>query len=216
MRGPMEIIAAMNLPKVTGVLQVGASNGQEIPYFQAHGVQYAALVEPLDGPYGRLCQGCQGIPGYVPIQALCGPRDGQVMTFHLSSNNGESSSILAPTAHLTDYPYVTFPATAQINSFRLDSVFAALSANRPDVSGAINMLFMDVQGAELEVLKGAGAVLDKVDYIYTEVGLGDGYAGAVAVEDLLQYLRAYGFRICDLEMHVFGNAMLYKWPNRGG
>src|ERR1022692_2939412 len=42
MRGPFEIIKSLGLSPITGVLQVGANTGQEVPYFVANGVQLAA------------------------------------------------------------------------------------------------------------------------------------------------------------------------------
>ena len=96
MRGPVEIIAALGLPKVGGVLQVGASGGQECPYFIANGITLGALIEPLDQPFAVLRQRCAGQEGFLPVQALCGSRDGDMVEFHGATNNGESSSILPP------------------------------------------------------------------------------------------------------------------------
>lgn len=219
MRGPVEIIAALGLPKVNGVLQVGASSGQEVPYFTANGISLGALIEPLDGPYAVLRQRCAGHEGFLPVQALCGSRDGDMVQFHVASNNGESSSILPPAKHLSDYPYVQFQTTQTIQTFTLDRIFGAVSAQRPDIGQAVNLLYMDVQGAELHVLKGANIVLHQVDYIYTEVGLGGGYEGDVELEDLVSYLKAYGFRLSDLEFNSegWGNAMfIRRFANRWG
>jgi FkbM family methyltransferase len=214
MRNCFQILESLGMPSVRGILQVGASTGQEIPLFLQYGVQFAALIEPLDGPFAVLRERCAGLPGYLPMQVLCGSRDGEEVDFHVSSNNGESSSILPPARHLADYPWVQFPATIRLQSFTLDRIFATVAAHQPEIAQAVDLLFMDVQGAELEVLKGANAVLHQVNAIYTEVGMGGGYEGDVELTDLMHYLRAYGFRLYELEFGYtgWGNAMFVKRP----
>lgn len=216
MRGPLEIVSALGLPPVTGVLQVGANIGQENEYFIRNGVNYAIQIEPLDAPFQLLCQRCAGLNGFLPVQALCGSRDGDAVDLYIASNFGQSSSILRPTGHLDDYPSVEFPEKITAHTFTLDRIFAAATAQRPDIAAACNLLFMDVQGAESHVLRGASAVLQKVDYIYTEVGLGGSYENDVLFEDLIAYLKVFDFRLCESEMNPegWGNAMFIRRTGR--
>ena len=216
MRGPFEIIKSLGLSPVTGILQVGANTGQEVPYFVANGVRLATLIEPLDGPFQALKAQCQNLNGYVLVQALCGSRDGETVDFHVASNNGESSSMLKPANHLADYPWVAFPHIVPLKTFTLDSIFSTVSAHRPDIAAATNLLYMDVQGAELRVLSGASTVLNSVSYIYTETGVGGGYEGDVELIDLMNFLRPYHFKVYELESNAagWGNAMLIKRSDR--
>jgi FkbM family methyltransferase len=103
MRGAFDILQALGLPMPMGVLQVGANTGQEIDEFLRNGIRRAVLIEPLPGPYSILEARCRDIPGDLPVQALCGALDGEVVEFHVATNNGESSSILRPAKHLTDF-----------------------------------------------------------------------------------------------------------------
>lgn len=212
MQGPLEIIRSLNLPAPTGVLQVGTSIGQELGYFASGGISHGAFIEPLDGPFSILSQRCAGIPTFLPIQALCGSRDGETVEFHVATNNGESSSIFAPKSHLVHYPHIHFPETISLPTFTLDRIFATLAQHRPDVARQIDLLYMDVQGAELDVLKGAELTLRRIRYIHTEVGLGDGYDGAAPVEEVILMLRDHGFRIHELEIgdSGWGNAMFIR------
>lgn len=209
MREPLEIIAGLGLAAPRGVLQVGANSGQEVGYFLQNGITHAAMIEPLDGPFAVLAHRCAGLPDYVPVQALCGSADGRSVQFHIASNNGESSSMFAPARHLQDYPWVQFGQTVTLQTFTLDRVVAAVAQQRPDVTAAFDLLFMDVQGAELEVLKGAPQVLQQVRYIYTEVGQGGGYDGAVELGELMHFLRAWDFRMYEMAMNAegWGNAL---------
>jgi FkbM family methyltransferase len=213
-REPFEIIAALGEPKPGGVLQVGANTGQELGYFLNNGITLGAFVEPLDGPFATLKSRCAGIPGYLPVQALCGSSDGVLVEFHVSSNNGESSSLFKPARHLEDYPWVQFPEAVQLQTYTLDRIFQSITIHRPEIATAIDLLYMDVQGGELEVLKGANTVLHRVRYIYTEVGLGGGYEGDVTLSNLIQFLKSYGFDIYELEVGAsgWGNAMFVRRP----
>ena len=57
----------------------------------------------------------------------------------------------------------------------------------------IDAMWMDVQGAELDVLHGAGTVLDTVQFIVTEAGLKPYYHGQCMKSDIDQYLLERGF-----------------------
>ncbi len=214
MREPFEIIESLGLPKVTGILQVGANTGQEIECFIRNGISHAALIEPLPGPFSTLQARCAEVvsQAYLPVQALCGSTDGAKVDFYVSSNNGESSSIFKPAKHLNDYPWVSFPEKLELSTFTLDRILLAITAHRPDIAAAINLLYMDVQGGELEVLKGSNNTLHKVSYIYTEVGLGGGYEGGVKLTDLLLFLKLYHFKLYELEVNKegWGNAFFVK------
>jgi FkbM family methyltransferase len=216
MRRPVETVAALGLPSITGVLQVGANAGQELEYFVANGIVYGILIEPLDEPFSILKYRCAASSGFLPVQALCGSRTGDMVEMHVASNLGASSSILAPTGHLTDYPFVQFSNKVEMQTFSLDQVFDAATRARPEIAAACNLIYMDVQGAELQVLKGAGQVLHKIDYIFTEVGLGGGYENDVMLEDLVQFLRAFDFRLSDVEMNAegWGDAMFVRRTGR--
>ena len=216
MRGPFEIVNSLGLSPITGIVQVGASTGQEVPYFVANGVRRATLIEPLDGPFEVLKAQCRHLDEYVLVQALCGSRDGETVDFHVASNNGESSSMLKPANHLADYPWVSFPQVVPLKTVTLDSIFAMVRARRPEIAAAANLLYMDVQGAELRVLAGATTVLNSVSYIYTETGVGGGYEGDVELIDLINFLRPHNFKVYELESNTagWGNAMLIRRADR--
>ncbi|WCJ59683.1 FkbM family methyltransferase [Fontisphaera persica] len=56
-------------------------------------------------------------------------------------------------------------------------------------------IIIDVQGAELEVLKGAKKTLKKIKYIITEASDYSAYKGCCTLNELADYLRMHGFRI---------------------
>lgn len=74
-----------------------------------------------------------------------------------------SSSILAPTGHLSTHPWCLFESTASVRTIRLDTWFK----NNIDIQH-IDFIWMDVQGAEHLVFAGASETLASTRFIYTE------------------------------------------------
>ena len=56
------------------------------------------------------------------------------------------------------------------------------------------LLKLDLQGFELEALRGAGATLGRVGHVLLETALRPSYEGEPSFEELLDHLRAHGFR----------------------
>jgi hypothetical protein len=71
---------------------------------------------------------------------------------------------------------------------------------------------MDVQGYELEVLKGSKKTLENVEYIYTEVNRANVYDGCVQIEELDSFLRGFGFgrKETNWEGVTWGDALYIK------
>lgn len=74
----------------------------------------------------------------------------------------------------------------------------------------IDLLKLDLQGAERLVLTGAEPVLERVRVIYTEVFFEPLYAGSWLFFDLCSYLDARGFKLCGLSnmVHARGGDLL--------
>lgn len=193
------ILRDMKLPPPKGVLQVGASHGQEMKMFLDHGVSAGVFIEPLKEPYDHLANLCRQIPNYVAVQSLCTDESGKPYTFHLASNGGQSSSILKPARHLKEFDYVTFDATTELVSNTLDDVTLFLRNNgHPQVVDALDLLYMDTQGAELRILMGANRTLKNIKYIFTEVMRAELYEGQANFLQFCGFLDAVGFSLNNM------------------
>lgn len=190
--------------EATGVMQVGASSGQEVEAIAASGVQVAVLIEPLSVPYQKLCERTKKYPSMIAIRALCSNVAGEVVDFKVASNGGMSSSILEPSNHKIIHPDVKFFDKISIKTTTVDHIVNVLREKIGNHTKKINTLMMDVQGAEHLVIEGAKNFLDQIDYIFCEVSLGGLYEGDMAVEALQDFLAQRGFRICWLEINRKG------------
>jgi FkbM family methyltransferase len=207
------ILRHQGLPLPSSVLQVGASAGQEIDQFYSEGIRSGIFLEPLDQPFQLLTHRCRGKPNFVPVQALALAKDSSSSKFYVANNGGASSSILKPKKHLDYYPHVRFEGQVDIIGHRADTIAAFTKKNYPELPDAYDLFFLDVQGAELEVMKGAISQLQNGRYIYAEIGDGNGYEGDVRLIDLISFLRLFDYRAIALEASGkdgYGNCLWAK------
>jgi FkbM family methyltransferase len=103
--------------------------------------------------------------------------------------NPGASSLFVATG---DYPAETYVQNeVEVECTRLDDLCKALGI------AAIDLIWMDLQGAELLALESAGALLETVRYIYTEVSHRALYRGQCLFDDVDAFLLARGFRRCS-------------------
>lgn len=182
---------------ISGVVHIGGHYGEEIQEYVNNGVQNITVFEPLTNNFNILAQRLQNVNADIQgYQVALGSKK-STATMYLSSNDGESSSILKPKEHLEHHPEVTFDGTEEVEVDTLDSY---------DLRGA-NFMNVDVQGYELEVFKGATKTLKTVNYVYCEINRGEMYEGNPLVEDLDEFLGEYGFE----RVETYWPADYYKW-----
>ncbi len=102
----------------------------------------------------------------------------------------DSSSLLPPTEQQTRaFPGTDEVARIRVPVARLDALLPAARITRPC------LLKIDVQGSELDVLRGAEGTLQAVDQLYVECSFVEFYAGQALASDVIAYLRERGFRL---------------------
>jgi FkbM family methyltransferase len=190
---------------VTGVLHVGAHEGEEADDYDRLGFNPVYWVEADANTYKKLERNVGKRPGHYTLNAACSDKAGLV-TFH-HANNGQSSSLLELGTHATEHPDVVYVGENEMLAVTVDQlVFLG------QIGDECNFVNLDVQGAELMVLKGATEFLQHVDYIYTEVNKKELYVGCVQLPELDRWLRMRGFSRVETEMtpHGWGDALYIK------
>jgi len=181
--------------KPTGILHVGANNGQEVPAYKELSITPVVLIEPLDDPMRRLKIRIGDDPGFYPVQACCSSVAGDTVQFRVASNGGQSSSFLAPASVSELYPRISFDETIPIVTTTLDAVVEDISRKEGFDRETLDYLAIDTQGSELHVLSGAMKTLRHIKYIWVEVSFGGLYEGDPSVYDMIGFLRPLGFDI---------------------
>lgn len=176
------------LNNVTGVIHVGANAGQERTLYAKHNLN-VIWIEPIPDVYQNLKRNLADFPRQRAFQYLITDRDDAEYTFHISNNNGQSSSIFDLNLHKEIWPTVSFRESIHLKGLTLAS-FAQKEG--VDMS-QYNALVLDTQGSELLVLKGAESLLPYFRYIKTEAADFESYAGCCKVEDIDSLLKQSGF-----------------------
>lgn len=187
---------------VKGIIHIGGHYGEEIDEYVRNGIQEIVIFEPLSDSFDILCENIQELnANIIAHQVALGPEE-TTATMYVSDNEKQSSSLLKPKVHITHHPHVKFPETEDVEVKVLDDF---------DYT-KYNFINMDVQGYELEVLKGATETLKHVDYVYCEVNRDEVYEGNAYVEELDEFLSAYGMDRVETswEGQIWGDALYIK------
>lgn len=187
---------------VKGIIHIGGHYGEEIDEYVRNGIQEIVIFEPLSDSFDILCENIQDLnANIIAHQVALGPEE-TTATMYVSDNQKQSSSLLKPKVHITHHPHVKFPETEEVEVKVLDDF---------DYT-KYNFINMDVQGYELEVLKGATETLKHVDYVYCEVNRDEVYEGNAYVEELDEFLSAYNMERVETswEGQIWGDALYIK------
>jgi FkbM family methyltransferase len=180
------------------VIDVGAANGTTVIYKHFPKAQFL-LVEPLIEYKSHLELLKQQYPKLDYVLAAASSQAGEI-TFNVHNEHLYSSSRYY--AH--GFNDNTTPRT--IPTFTLDQWCAQHGYQGP------YLIKIDVQGAELDVLRGAQEILQKTDYVVMEVLLIGLYEGSATLLEILNFMDQQGFavyEIIDLSYRPLDNAMAY-------
>lgn len=127
---------------------------------------------------------------YLPV--ALGAEDGEKATLYVCRSPGCSSLLRPNTEFCSDYPYgqaMQIVGTLDLELRRMDTVCAEFS---PDV------IKIDTQGTELDVLRGAGQLLDSALAVELEVEFVSQYVGQSLFADVDSFMRDHGFTLRGL------------------
>lgn len=186
-----DIVKKYNV-KLTGVIHVGGHLGEEIPLYKKQ-TNNIHIFEPLKECFDAID------PSVNKYNVALGSKK-QILPFNVA-NNKQSSSFLKPKTHLQEHSWVHFTENE-----RLIEIDTLDSYNITDC----NLLNLDVQGYELEVLKGGIHTLTNIDYIFTEINEKELYENCAQLKELDCLL--YDFKRAETVMtnHGWGDAFYIR------
>lgn len=171
---------------ITGAMHVGGFRGEELNQYRAIGLTNTILFEPQPELYEHIKAKC--LFDEVVHNVALGSKDSTEKMYvswregGIMNGSGASSSLLKPKKHLTEHPEVTFPEEIEVEVKTLEQYYKE----------GFNFLNIDVQGYELEVLRGASNILDKIDALIVEVNRDEVYEGCPMIEEIDTFLNSFG------------------------
>ena len=189
---------------IKNIIHVGGHFGQEVSLYKTiNPDNFIQIFEPHPVTFTTLINNVSNFANIECHNVALGPNK-SVMTMYCETNNeGQSNSLLEPQLHASQYPNIRFHSTVEVPVETLDSF---------KLYDSYNFMSLDVQGFELEVLKGAVNTLIHVDYIIAEVNNAPLYKNCCMIEELDQFLSTYGFNRVEIDWigGTWGDAFYIK------
>ncbi|MEX1002114.1 MAG: FkbM family methyltransferase [Crocinitomicaceae bacterium] len=145
--------------------------------------------EPVPDIFQELKSATSDINNVQCEHLALGAQEGTI-TMHVSSGRSDgSSSILKPKEHVDFHPDVSFEHEIEVPLMSLDKWAAE---NHVD---SIDFMWLDMQGAEYEMLNASSNILNKVKVLFTEVSLIETYEGVPLYNEFRAFLESKGFEV---------------------
>lgn len=196
------------------VLLVGAWEGGEVRGFLEAGVEMVYLFEAEPSAIQILGQNYGDDPRVKLFEGAVTSKAGELRRFHVL-NHG-SSSLLAPNLDQLRVILPDFQIENEIlvNTITLDSSLRD-HWNQWNENNLNNLLILDIQGGELEALKGGKDLLKRVGWIHSEVSTTQIYQNQHTLTELDQLLSESGFKRVSTRIYSersHGEALYFR-PN---
>jgi FkbM family methyltransferase len=167
-----------------GIVDIGAYSGEWSRSLRKIFASAPILmIEAREEERPRLADACQSIGNSNYMIALLGATQAQQSNFAVSG----SGSSMFPERSNTPREIITLPMTT------LDAVMLEY----PVLKGPL-LLKLDVQGAELEILKGASKTLSAAEFVQLEVALLPYNDGAPTSAETIAFMDQLGYAIFDI------------------
>lgn len=185
---PASISRAALEPRPT-VVELGAFHAEDSAWMTPHTARYIAVEpDPRNAESIRKC-GFNGITDFLEVAIAA--HTGQT-SLHLCDNDQgwgtASSSIRKPKKHLEYFPWCTFPMVMNVQCFTLDDLYRKFGLIYYPY---VELLWVDVQGAERDVIAGGADALRRTHYMMIEADDQEMYEGQANRAELLAMLPAW-------------------------
>ncbi|MCF6139763.1 FkbM family methyltransferase [Flavobacterium sp. K77] len=192
------------VPHIDTIIDVGANSGQ-FSNVATHLYPKAKLhaFEPLPDLYKKIAKKFKSNTNITTYNLALGNEDGAI---NFNKNKyGHISSILNISTTNIHYPNQENDLSQiEVQIKKLDAL-ALTSASENKVV----LLKLDVQGYELEVLKGAEASLKNIEYIIIEANLEQLYTNQPSFAEMNAYLMGIGFELSGMLDFNLGRSNKY-------
>lgn len=183
---------------IGGVLHVGAHTGQETDTYVRLGAAEVVWVEANPAVIPRLKARVEP-RGQIVLEALLAEEAGRA-TELLITNNELASSMLPFGTVEVEHPEVKVAARVPRVTETLDRLWEQHGLS----TLGLDLLVLDVQGAELAVLQGGVTALDHMNAVWAEVNEEAVYEGCALLPEVEGFLAERGFERTELVLTPYG------------
>lgn len=174
------------------VLDVGANKGQFALFSR---VTFPDAVihsfEPIEAAYRTLISHRCLRNNFNAYHLALTDKTGDA-TINLSRADDSSSLLPIGNLQTSYYPGTEMVGQEVIKTDTLDNQF------QEEWQGRNVLLKIDVQGTELQVLKGASNNLDRIGHIYAELSFMELYKGQALGTEIIEFLSGFGFEVYSI------------------
>ena len=179
------------------VVDIGANRGQFALAAREYAPQARIIsFEPLPGPAAIFRRVFARDPMVTLHEKAVGPKSGEA-DIHVAAAD-DSSSLLPMALQTSLFPGSGECGTAQIRVARLADCLSCDEIRPPA------LLKLDVQGYELQALRGCEELLDRSTWIYAECSFVELYAGQALADEVIAWLRDRNFFLSGVYNVYYG------------
>jgi FkbM family methyltransferase len=170
--------------ELKGAIHIGAHYGEEKQWYEQNKINPVVWIEANPNYLEKI----KSVVGN-DIVIISGVGNETKKELFNVSNNGQSSSFLELEIHKYMHPDVFYVNKIEVEIKRMSDI---LNEYNLDIKN-YNFLNLDIQGYELEAIKGFDDNISNFDYIYSEVNSDYLYKDCALINEIDDYLNKYGF-----------------------
>jgi FkbM family methyltransferase len=176
------------LKEVSGVIHVGANEGQEREHYKKKNLENVLWIEADPNVFKKLKKNISNYKNQNAINYLILDKNKKIQ-FNISNAQGNASSVLNLYKHKEMYPEIKFVNKIKIQAYTLDIIIKKENINIKNYQA----LVLDTQGSELMILQGAKNLLNNFKYIKLECANFEVYKNCPTLKDITKYLKKFNF-----------------------
>lgn len=192
------------------VFEAGACDGRDtVRMATAWPSASIYALEPIPSAYRVAAQAAQHLDNVdlrpLALSARIGTDRMHVSSWADGSPRPHSSSLLKPTRHTAAHPTIVFRETVEVETLTLDAWLGSTNET------VIDLLWLDLQGSELSVLRASPDALKRIRAVHMEVSREELYEKSPTYFEVLDWMASEGFkRAIDRVPAVSGNILFIR------
>lgn len=189
---------------INNIVHIGGHHGHEVKLYKEINPECVVeIFEPHPNTFNIMKNNVSSFANIKCHNIALGPKESKMIMFVENANQGQSNSLLKPKQHIVQYPHIMFNNTIEVDVKTLDSF---------NLDETYNFMSIDVQGYELEVLKGSQNTLNNINYLIAEINNAELYENCCMVNELDDFLSRFNlYRVeTDWEGGTWGDGFYIK------